>query len=130
LPVIQLSEAPTPKVQIVLENVSTEVIHYLPGHTSGSVHPMEITLYKGAEFISPKVQVEPPEVSRERVRQLKPGESLLQVLNLSDLYGLLKPGRYLLKVRYDVSPKSYLATNYGITASAIDGPLAYVEINE
>jgi hypothetical protein len=129
-PVIKLDSASSMEVRIVLENTSKDptkgTVKYLLANDSTIIAGLGWNLYREGRLI-PRETEEPPLLSKERIREIKPGENVQPVWKLRDIYGKLKPGRYEFKVRYHLNADASCVKEFGMTPMSFEQKL-YLEI--
>jgi hypothetical protein len=83
-------------------------------------------LYKDGKALPFDVEIRPPFFDKRHVREIKSGEKLNVIINVSNLYlpKSLIPGEYELRIKYDLVPGSEAATYWekklGVTPMAIE----------
>lgn len=128
LPLIRIKAAKWSIISFDLENTSGDPLRYVPDHDNKSVYLLEFRLYHDGQYIVPLVTDEPPTLSLDRVRTLKPGETVTHSIDLMATHGNLKPGRYLIQMHYDIPVESGLAAEYGVTPLSLNRPLCHREL--
>jgi len=131
-PVIELDSASSMEVRIVLENPSKDptkgTIKYLLANDSRIMADLDCGWRRQRKLI-PLITDVPPLLSKERIREIKPGENVQPVWKLRDIYILrkLKPGRYEFDVCYRVRAGSVSHKEYGMTPLSFEQKL-YLDI--
>ena len=77
-------------------------------------------LYCDGSYVKRKIFPLGPTLDKESVKRLKPGESIVCTILLREYYGDLKPGRYELKVSYEIPENSNLSSKYGLTPMSFE----------
>jgi hypothetical protein len=88
-------EAGSPAIiDVELENTSDQVVRYLADQ--GTAYRLNLILTKDGEALVPRRPSRLIALSKEAVRDLKPGDCVLHRLKLQELYPDLRPGLYKL----------------------------------
>jgi hypothetical protein len=107
------------RVPFALTNPSkgTVVYSYDPDETG--LYNLQGLLYQNGEMIKEDlVLADRPLPKKEQLRKLKPGECV--ILHFTLPYGTVKPGRYELRLTYDIPPKSTFETDLGLTPMKLE----------
>lgn len=129
LPIIHFDAESDMEVEVNFENTSEEAFHYLEGHRSRDVANLFLELYKNGHLVRPqRTRGEAPLLSKDRVLVLRPGESVLLTEKLRDRYGNLEPGRYELRVHYELAEGSVPHLQFGLTPLKIDRKVALLQV--
>jgi hypothetical protein len=105
------------EVPFALTNPSKGTVTYAYG--GGELYFLGGMLYQNGEMITEgTVTFDQPLPTKERLRKLKPGESVELRYRLP--YHEVKPGRYELRLKYDIPPGSTLETDLGLTPMKLE----------
>lgn len=129
LPVLSFDAKASIEVRVEFRNTSGRRIQYVRGGRAGQpIGIMEFNLFRDGKQLPPLEQIEDLGLFPDNVRHIEPQGHVPIRLDLSEMYGALKPGRYEVRVKYDVPKKSTLATDLGLTPMSIDRGLLVLEI--
>jgi hypothetical protein len=113
------------EVALVFENTSGDVLRYLFHSNDLPFAYIDFILTRNGEVQKPIRHRGRGELSKEWVRELRPGGELMLHLRLQDVYGNLEPGLYALDVRVEGQPR-----DFGLTQFTLDQRVAYLQIDE
>jgi hypothetical protein len=85
-------------------------------------------LYSDYQLIEARANESTQAAKDVSVRILEPGEHVIQTTRLSDRYGKLPAGRYMLRAIYDVPKDAVVAVKHGITPARFEQTLLFLEI--
>ena len=126
-PILHLDASSDMAVEVDFENNSSKSLHYLLDNDDKSVAGLEISLFKNGKNIKSVIPTSlPPDLTPERVRELKSGHGILHSWKLRSLYGPLATGRYEFKIRY-IYCSANLEKRIGLTPFAFQQKM-YLEI--
>jgi hypothetical protein len=89
---------------------------------------LDFELVKDGEVVRPLEEFEGPELYVRNVRAIQPSETVTSELDLRETYGDLKPGRYLLRCRYDIRPDSHPFDDFKLTPLQVSSDLMIINI--
>lgn len=126
---ITLEASEEMEVPLLFENTSRAPIKYLMANDAMLVSGLDFALYRDGTRVEREYFPSPARLGKEKVKELKAGESIQPRLKLNYFYGELKPGRYELRLHYKIPEDSGLVTDYGVTPMSFEYRV-YVQITE
>lgn len=136
-PVITIHKSGDMQIEFELRNDSQKAFRYLMGsRLPRSVAQLHILLLKDGTPV-PRIvhESEPPAMTKENVRSLKPGQSIVYSISLAE-YGFdqrrgnLPAGRYALRVQYSEHKESVTARTLGLTPTEINDTVLLIDLVE
>lgn len=95
------------EVSMLFENTSDKPIRYEPDTDGRSLTRLRYTLMKDGVVIERRLSTGDALFNEKAIPELPPGGTLVHRLNLRNVYGRLKPGRYALEAHVTGVPKAY-----------------------
>jgi hypothetical protein len=132
LPVLEFQGDGQKVVSIDFTNTTRDPIKYMlynplrPNYLP--IYFLNFELIKDGVVIRPLETPEGPPLAVDMVRTIQPSETVTSELDLRETYGDLKPGRYLLRYKYNIRPGSTLDKEYGLTPMQISSDLMIINI--
>ena len=123
VPLVQVESGGQAPLSIVFENVSKEALRYIPAADGRSVNRLRFILSRDGQQVVPIRQPGQVSLTASRVRELQPGGVLVHNLSLREMYGDLKPGRYLLEGEIDGQP-----TDFNLTQIHLKRKILYIDV--
>jgi hypothetical protein len=128
LPIIEIDARTDMVVQFAFENTSGREFRY-QAHRPWNVADLSLELYREGRLVKPrKTFGEPPILSKDSVRVLRPGEFVLYTEKLRDRYEGLDPGLFEVRVQYNVKEGSVPHLDFGLTPLKIDRKVALLQV--
>jgi hypothetical protein len=104
-------------VPVAFTNPSEAIVRY--PWIRGSLGFLHGVLYQDGKRVKANiVRRDAPPFTKDQVKELKPGETVTFQYRLP--YSEVKPGRYELRLVYEIPPKSVLETEDGLTATKLE----------
>lgn len=105
------------RIPFVLTNSTEEEVQY--ALAEGELYHLEGSLYRDGQLVKEgRVMYDQPPFQKQQVRRLKPKATV--VLHYELPYVKVEPGRYELRLTYQIHPKSVDETEYGLTAMKLE----------
>jgi len=104
-------------VNFILENSTNETLKYAVNDDGNGIVRVDAILTKDGKVISPPTVGETVDALKKKsqVRSLETGEYAIHTINLTEMYGELKAGRYVLTITYRIDQGSVANTDFGLT---------------
>lgn len=131
-PIIRMEKSANMVLQVRLRNTSGEPFRFFGG-TRAPIGNLHFVLWKDGLRVPLLVTYSPPAATRNNVRALSAGQSLVHSVCLND-YGVdgkadnLPAGRYELRAEYSMGEKAVFVQEWGLTPAKIDQLLAIIEL--
>lgn len=116
-------------IDIEFENSSNDAFVYFASSRPGEVYFFEIQLYRGDKYVQGE-ELEGPVISQDGIRELPAGGVIRHHFDLKERYLNLEPGRYSVRVEYDIPEDSGIVEELGMTPMQFKRTIMYIEIEE
>jgi len=120
-PVLVVKARSPIRIPVALTNPTKDELTYaVDAVDTGAtgLYQLDGTLYRDGREVKQRVMYDAPLFQKHQIRRLKPGAAV--VLDFRLPYTDIKPGRYELRLIYEVYPKSVDVTEHGLTAMKLE----------
>jgi hypothetical protein len=133
-PVLEIETGKTMTVRVTFKNTTQKAIRYFGGV---EVHPDEnspglltMSLCENGGRIYRSTTDGRPEIIASNVYVLEPGKSVDVQFRIPGDYGSLKPGRYDVRITYDIKENDGYVKEFGITPMSINKSILSLDVIE
>jgi len=117
LPIVTVKGTSDFTVPVAFTNPSDGIVRY--PFARGGLGLVAGELYQNGKLVEEGlVEYSRPPLKKEQVKELKPNETL--IFRYEVPYSRVKPGKYELRLSYEIPPKSVYETEFGLTPMKLE----------